>query len=291
MLFNKSNVKILQDLDDRGPISNKTTKMEDNVSPKIKSNTPDRNNGDLLKTASKKIKETDFLELKTNKIRPEFEFDKFRLILHMKLTEKHEELRKIKEENSSQFQDLLQTKRSLDNLQTEMKVLKQKLKGMDYWKNLAKNANIQKRESESKIQNLERSLAKEKQIVHALQEYIIKHIYREQNSTRSENYEFLKNHSRMQKLLRNKVNELSEKELQLKEKDVMLKTLKNSKTRAPNKDHLNTSIEIRERIKEKEKEIRTLIAQINMCESAIAGYKNEIKSLEQILAEQKSAMK
>ncbi|GBO05756.1 hypothetical protein AVEN_231433-1 [Araneus ventricosus] len=218
------------------------------------------------------------------------------MTLLMKLKTKGQELQKVKEEKNYQFDHLLHTEKIVDNLQKDIEILRNKLKlrdRTDYWKNLAKTAKVQMKESQRKIQNLEQSLAKEKMIIRVLQDHIARHFCRERNSARydSENYDFFKKHTALQKLLRNKVNELNEKELQILEKDKMLETLKNSKVRTPINEHLNQSAEISKRIKEKEREIRILIAQVNMCESAIAGYENEVNSLKQILADQTLAMK
>ncbi|GBO05753.1 hypothetical protein AVEN_231431-1 [Araneus ventricosus] len=119
MLFNKANLKILQDLDDRGPTSKRTTKMEDKLSFKTTSNIPDKNNGDLLKTSCKKCEEANLLKHEIIKLQSE------KMTLLMKLKTKGQELQKVKEEKNYQFDHLLHTEKIVNNLQKDIETQEQ----------------------------------------------------------------------------------------------------------------------------------------------------------------------
>ncbi|GIY07875.1 uncharacterized protein CEXT_307081 [Caerostris extrusa] len=284
MLYDKYNIKILQELDARGQAPSKQTTSKINVAQNS-SKTQDKKYATLLKAIEKKSEENDLLQKKINKITGELN------ILTEKLKESSEELKETNEKCRQQAQQLFQVETAQKNSVKEINRLENQLERMMGLKRAMAIADVEKAQLLKKINHLERSLVMEQLFMRKVQEFILKQFSKEEKTqTIHEYYDFLKRHVTLQKQYRKKVNGIVQKDLELKEKDKMVYTIINSKITLP-KEELLKSFKNAKTIKAQKREIRALIAQVNMSESTAAAFKTGLDKLKQESLEQKYKMK
>ncbi|GFS52328.1 hypothetical protein TNIN_375691 [Trichonephila inaurata madagascariensis] len=277
MLFNKYNRQILYELD-QGALGGKpeTSKTDSLKNTKECEQTK---YAELLKIIDKQCKEIAFLKQKVSKTVDE------RNALNMKIKERDQELQEANTKCCNLSKALSHTKMDLENSLKENKSLQKKLNGIDRWKERVRTVSDEKEKALKKCNRLEQTQVKNQMLIKNLQQFIVP--FSRGNQDREANelmyHDFLRKHVVLQKEYEKKVNDLSKKELLLKEKDEKLTKFANAEKGMKLKELTNKSIENKRKIKMQAVKIKVLTTQLNMCEAAVAAYKSELEKMKQRL--------
>ncbi|GFU55186.1 hypothetical protein TNCV_426881 [Trichonephila clavipes] len=277
MLFDKYNRQVLNELDQRAvgdkPEASKTDSL------KSTKEWEQTKYAELLKIIDKQCKEIAFLKQKVSKTVDE------RNSLNMKIKERNQELQEANTKCYNLSKALSHTKMDLQNSLKGNTSLQKKLNGIDRLKEKVRTVSDEKAKALKKCNRLEQTQVKNQKLIKNLQEFIVRFFRGHQDRDANElmYHDFLRRHVVLQKEYEKKVNDLSKKELLLREKDENLTKLANAETGMKLKELTNKSIENKRKIKMQAVKIKVLTTQLNMCEAAVAAYKNELEKMKQRL--------
>ncbi|GFS87799.1 uncharacterized protein NPIL_595421 [Nephila pilipes] len=274
MLFDKYNIQFLQELDERAATNTPKVDSLDNAE-----DSNHKKNIHLLKIIGKKCEEITFLNKKVNKTVAE------KNALSTALKTKDQELQDANKNYRIQNKELNQIKVDLGNSLKEIKLLQNKLREMDRLKEKQNMTNNEKAEILNKCSQLEQGRVTDQIRIQKLQEFIVRHFKRLGDTIVKDSayHDLVRRHVILQKEYDKKIKDLGEKQFQLKEKDERIAKLINMGEALQLKEHMNKLIESKRKIKMQATSIKVLTAQLNICESAVASYKNELNETKQKL--------
>ncbi|GFR28013.1 hypothetical protein TNCT_133981 [Trichonephila clavata] len=266
-------LKVLRELDERAVGDKRETSKTDSL--KSINEWERTKYAELLKIVDKQCKEIAFLKQKVSKTVDE------KNAFKMEIKERDQELQEANTKCCTLSKALSQTKMDMENSLKENKSLQKKLSGIDHLKEKVKSVSDEKAEALKKCNQLEQTQVKNQMLIRYFQEFIARVFqgHRDRDAKEFMHHDFLRRHVILQKEYGKKVNDLSKKELLLKEKDENITKLANAEKAMKMKELANKSIENRRKIKMQAVKIKVLTTQLNVCEAAVAAYKNELEKM------------